>query len=182
LIIAVLAQVPESNLVKNGSFDRDLSGWTLGSGEWALDELTHSGAAKVINPPYRYHGPAVGADIFQIWQCVKIDSNQEYELRFRSRVSRDFAKLGYGAAELTWFSTSNCFHQKQRAGGIVGFPATVKLTVIDGKWHELALASGRPPRAARSVEIALQSVATDSENKNPIEVWFDDVVFRAVYK
>jgi hypothetical protein len=179
LIIASLTQAQANNLVKNGSFDRDLSGWTLGSGEWALDELTHSGAAKVLNPPYR--GPGITS--FGIWQCVKIDKNQEYELRFRSRMSEDFARFGHGAAALTWFSNSNCsIHPKQLAGGIVGFPASVKLTVSDGKWHELALASGRPPRAAHSVEIRLESVATDFENKRPIEVWFDDIVLRAVNK
>jgi len=59
LIIALLTQAPANNLVGNGSFDRDLSGWTLGSGEWAFDELTRSGAAKVINPPYRPQGPVV---------------------------------------------------------------------------------------------------------------------------
>ena len=180
MIIASLAQAPANNLVKNGSFDRDLSGWTLGSGEWALDELTHSGAAKVINPRYLTGG---AADSFGIWQCVKIGKNQEYELRFRSRMSADFAKLGHGGASLTWFSNSNCsIHPKQRAGGTVGFSPSVKLTVIDGKWHELALASGRPPQGTQSVEIRLESVATDFDNKRPIEVWFDDIVFRAVNK
>lgn len=183
MIIASLAQAPANNLVKNGSFDRDLSGWTLGSGEWALDELTHSGAAKVISPSDMGRLTGVAAYSFAIWQCVKIDKNQEYELRFRSRMSEDFAKLGHGAASLTWFSNSNCsIHPQQRAGGTVGFGPSVKLTVSDGKWHELALASGHLPRAAHSVEIRLESVATDFDNKRPIEVWFDDIVFRAVNK
>jgi len=98
-------------------------------------------------------------------------------------MSGEFARLGYGAASLTWFSNPDCsIHPRQRAGGIVGSPAKVKLTVSDGKWHELALASGRPPREAQSVEISLESVATDRESKRPIEVWFDDIVFRAVDK
>ena len=168
--------------MKNGSFDRDLSGWTLGSGEWALDEPGRSGAAKVINPTYRYNGPEVSSARFGIWQCVKIYSNQEYELLVRSRMSRNFAKLGYGAAELTWFSTPNCYDEKRRRGGIVGSPASVELTAIDGGWHELTLAAGYPPQNARSVEIALSSVATDLKYKNPIEVWFDDVVFTAAHK
>ena len=58
----------------------------------------------------------------------------------------------------------------------------MKLTASDGGWHELALASGRPLLEARSVEIALESVATARESERPIEVWFDDIVFRAVYK
>jgi len=182
LIIAFLTQTPANNLVKNGSFDRDLSGWTLGSGEWALDELTHSGAAKVLNPRYMGRLTGVAADSFGIWQCVKIDKNQEYELQFRSRMSEDFAKLGYGGAALTWFSNSNCsIHPKQFAGGIVG-SARVKLPVSDGRWHELALTPGRPPRTAHSVEVRLESWSTDFENKRPIEVWFDDIVFRAVNK
>jgi len=98
-------------------------------------------------------------------------------------MSEDFAKLGYGGAALTWFSNSNCsIHPKQFAGGIVGSPPSVTLTVSDGKWHELTLASGRPPRAAHSVEVRLESWSTDFENKRPIEVWFDDIVFRAVNK
>jgi len=169
--------------VKNDSFNRDLSGWTLGSGEWVLDELTHSGVAKVINQPYRYRGPGVDSYSVGIWQCVKIDRNQEYELRFRGRMSGDFAKIGYGAAELTWFPNSTCsIHPKRLNGGIVGFPVSVKLTVSDGKWHEISLASGHPPRAAQSVEIMLQSVATDLQANTPIEVWFDDIVFRSVNK
>lgn len=183
LIIACVVQLPDDNLVKNSSFDQDLSGWILGTGEWAFDELNQSGAAKVLNPPYRYRGPGVSADIFGIWQCIEIDKNQEYELRFRSRMSGDFTKLGYGAASLTWYSNSNCsIHPKQPAGEIVGFPVRVRLAVSDGKWHELALASGRPPQDAKSVQITLESVATELEYKRAIEVWFDDIVFRAVYK
>jgi len=183
LIIASLTQAPANNLVKNGSFDRDLSGWTLGSGEWSLSELTNSGAAKVINPRYMGRLTGVSADIFGIWQCVKIDKDQEYELRFRSRMSAEFAKLGYGGAELTWFSNSTCsVHPKQVSGGLVGFPVSVKLAVSDGEWHELTLASGRPPQAAHSVQIMLESAATDFENKRPIEVLFDDIVFRAINK
>jgi hypothetical protein len=183
LIIASLTQTPAINLLKNGSFDRSLSGWTLGRGEWAVDELTHSGAAKVLNPRYSGRLTGMAEESFGIWQCIKIDKNQEYELRFRGRVSEDFAKLGHGAAELTWFSNSKCsIRPKQRAGGIVGVPVRVKLTVSDGEWHELALASGRPPQDAYSVAIALESVATDFENKRPIEVWFDDIVFRAINK
>jgi hypothetical protein len=184
LIIACLAPVSASNLVKNGSFDRDLSGWTLGSGEWALDESTRpGGAARVLNPRYAGRLEGVAEYSFRIWQCVRIDKNQEYELRFRGRMSGEFAKLGHGAAALTWFSNPSCsIRPERRAGGIVGLPVRVKLAVGDGKWHELALASGRPPREAQSVEIALESVATDFENKRPVEVWFDDIVFRAVSK
>jgi hypothetical protein len=184
LIIACLVQLPADNLVKNGSFDRGLSSWTLGSGEWALSELTDSvGAAKVLNPRYSGRLMGVAEDIFGIWQCVKIDRSQQYELRFRSRMSEDFAKLGYGAAELTWFSNSNCsIHPKQPAGGIIGIPVRVKLTVSNGEWHEHTLASGGLPQEAQSVEIMLESVATDFENKRPIEVSFDDVVFKAISK
>jgi hypothetical protein len=56
------------------------------------------------------------------------------------------------------------------SGGIVGSVASVRLTSLDGKWHELALASGRAPGGARSVEVALESATTDRDYRNPVVV------------
>ena len=175
--LAVAAQPATApNLLRNGGFDRDTSGWRLSYGSgWTSDADRGGGVAKVVNPgDIRSRGyEGLTALTTGISQCVRVRADREYSLLVRARVPMRQPVAGYATAEILWFETKNCAIRSD-GSGIIDHPASAKLVELDGAWHDLALSALAPPAHAAAVEVALLSAVTDFTHRGDFEVWFDD--------
>jgi hypothetical protein len=183
-VIAVIASClalqlsASANLLRNGAFDHDTSGWNGSAGTWAAGPTPDSGFLRVVNWQFQHDVRLTGATLVGTSQCVLLQPNARYELEARARAMAGQAVGGYAAAEIMWYSTTNCSIRRDGSNMINVKPPSIRLTEIDGAWHDLKLENVQPPAGARAAEISLLSAVTDYDHRGDFEVSFDDIVFR----
>ena len=150
------------NIVKNGSFDRDLADWKSSEiARWSSTEgAKQPGSAGTV---MRSSGAGMGGAALS--QCVEVGSNPSYS--FAASFKRDPQSTQKGGARLrlTWYEGSGC-----RGGAKIGQSADPVPDTTE--WQRLVVnLSDRPPSASSALIELIQSV----EGRGDFAAFWDDV-------
>lgn len=159
-----------TELITNGTFDTDVSGWTPtsthGAISWAGTE-GHSavGAARVENDGAHTVKYSEGA-----YQCVVLNSpvNDYYEARGWVKVPSQANTTAYAFIRVHFYSSTTC-------SGSVGSNRDTDLVPVGSDWTFVTLYGTSTPPGALSAKVRLL-VQTDASS-GPAYAYFDDVSF-----
>lgn len=170
VVITVTQPAPEiRNLIVNGSFDRDVSGWSPlfstgpGSGTWSsLDahNSPSSGSAAVQSTQ--------GGVGYQLLQCVNVLPNKLYEYGLTSRIAHGQDPAGRVILGIYEYDVADC--------NKVGYNFSAPNTINPGidTWTPF-LSTFRTSDTAKSVYFV---VAAGFHKTPPFTINFDDAFFR----
>ena len=169
-LLAGAGVVRASNLVANGDFDTDISGWIEAPDApvFALDTLDGLPGAPALHlAGNQTTDPAATAAS----SCIPVDTTTHFDLRAFSRIDAGAVAIG-----LFVYSGTDC----SPAGEITLIPTTA--VNADQRWHDIELNDFALPDGARGVRVGLAVgtgtdpnmrtlVATDTLADLAIDVW-----------
>jgi hypothetical protein len=170
VIITITQAAPEiRNLLVNGTFDRDIAGWSplfstgSGSGTWsALDahDSLASGSARVQSTQ--------GGLGYQLLQCVNVLPNRTYEYGLTSRIASGQDPAGRVILGVYEYDVADC--------NKVGYNFSAPSTINPGlnTWTPFASVF-RTSDSAKSIYFV---VAAGFHKTPPFAINFDDAFFR----
>jgi hypothetical protein len=156
--------VCQANLLPNGDFDSDITGWTAGSissfdGSFDWLGAPDSGSLRIDNDnasPNAGEGPQ---------RCVAILPGADYDLGVSIRVPPGQV-AGDAWASLSWWSDDRCLTD------LVGIEQTPKAPQT-GAFERVALLGRTPPSGARYAKVTLVSFKYDAGGL--FQAWYDHV-------
>lgn len=165
LLIFFSTQLIAQNLITNGSFDQDISGWdtTYADVTWVADDGHSANGSFEIKTDFNNGGISNSS-----YTPIEVNSSRMYRLSVSMKVMPDTLAAG-AAAIITWLN------EDQMSVGYTEFLLSDD-TVDDGVWHRVSL-EVMPPDGMKYAQIAL-GVDTEISDSDELSVArFDDVRF-----
>jgi hypothetical protein len=190
LAVSAPPEVPASNLVKNGSFAADLTGWKVspddpnsetGAVSWSRDDAggsPASGSLEVVT------SATADRNAFRAGQCIRVGSRAE-NLVFggRIRVPADQKPRGLASLEIERYESTDC------SGRAVPFDSLGGITNADFWSSRRELVATAGARSVRMVAAVVKYYEWDesdeigeADDDVPFRAWFDDLYLTPVGK
>jgi hypothetical protein len=167
VVVAAIAQsaVAQTNLIQNGSFDDDVSGWqdVTPPGEgWADSDAAanpDSGSVRI------FHSGVQNSGLY-VEQCIPVTAGETYTYGASTLLSETLGTSGRSDVDLIFWSVPAC--ENLVAGGE---PALS--TVVTGAWIDLQTSTVAPPGAVAAT-LTLITVKLSGAPSDRFDVYYDD--------
>lgn len=146
-LVAALPAAAQGNLIVNGSFDSDVSGWNLGNAlsgylEWSpadADGSAESGSARVVNTD-------TAAFVITLYQCVPATEDLRYDLATTLYIPPGQAWPGYAYMRVAWSTAADC-----NGSWLAVLDHTIMTTT--GTWETQSLTDVVPPATTQGAQV-----------------------------